>query len=306
MWRVAGAGWLACIGPAAAQDAVQRGEYLVHAGGCVSCHTAPGGTPFAGGRALTTPFGTFYSPNITPDAETGNRPLDRCAVPACVARGRAAGWRQLLSGVPVSEFHQHQRCGCAGDQGVSVLVADRCGRRTGAHDVALPFSWRFLQTGWKTAVLSRGAVPRRSVARCSVQPRRLSGHGAGALRRMPHAAQPARRGETEPGAVRERAMDRMAKRCRTSRRIVPPASVQWDSDDIVTLLKTGRTPEESGGEGRDARGRAGWAEVPDRCRSCRRSLRICCRSSRLRTRLAGEGQYTPSTTRYTATASGKP
>ena len=63
--------WLACIGSAAAQDAVLRGEYLVHAGGCVSCHTVPGGLPFAGGRALSTPFGTFYSPNITPDAETG-------------------------------------------------------------------------------------------------------------------------------------------------------------------------------------------------------------------------------------------
>jgi mono/diheme cytochrome c family protein len=63
--------WLACAAPVAAQDAVTRGEYLVHAGGCVSCHTAPGGTAFAGGRALATPFGTFYSPNITPDLDTG-------------------------------------------------------------------------------------------------------------------------------------------------------------------------------------------------------------------------------------------
>ena len=69
-WRIAIA-WLACIVPAVAQDAVQRGAYLVHAGGCASCHTMPGGAPFAGGRALETPFGTFYSPNITPDAETG-------------------------------------------------------------------------------------------------------------------------------------------------------------------------------------------------------------------------------------------
>jgi mono/diheme cytochrome c family protein len=59
-------------GPVLAQeDAVARGEYLVRAGGCFSCHTAPGGAPLAGGRALATPFGTFYSPNITPDRETG-------------------------------------------------------------------------------------------------------------------------------------------------------------------------------------------------------------------------------------------
>jgi hypothetical protein len=70
VWRIV-AILLACAGPAVAQDAVHRGAYLVHAGGCVSCHTVPGGTPFAGGRALQTPFGTFYSPNITPDAEPG-------------------------------------------------------------------------------------------------------------------------------------------------------------------------------------------------------------------------------------------
>ena len=29
------------------------------------------GAPLAGGRALETPFGTFYPPNITPDPETG-------------------------------------------------------------------------------------------------------------------------------------------------------------------------------------------------------------------------------------------
>jgi mono/diheme cytochrome c family protein len=47
------------------------GEYLVRAGNCYSCHTLPDGTPYAGGRAIPTPFGTLYSSNITPDPETG-------------------------------------------------------------------------------------------------------------------------------------------------------------------------------------------------------------------------------------------
>lgn len=46
----------------AEEDAIEHGEYLVRAGGCISCHTATGGQPFAGGRALATPFGTFYTP----------------------------------------------------------------------------------------------------------------------------------------------------------------------------------------------------------------------------------------------------
>jgi len=58
---------------ATAGTLAERGRYLTAASGCVSCHTEDrdGALPFAGGRALVTAFGTFYSPNITPDHETG-------------------------------------------------------------------------------------------------------------------------------------------------------------------------------------------------------------------------------------------
>lgn len=66
-------GWLLSATPAGSESLVERGRYLTAAGGCVSCHTEDrdGASPFAGGRALVTPFGTFYAPNITPDRETG-------------------------------------------------------------------------------------------------------------------------------------------------------------------------------------------------------------------------------------------
>jgi hypothetical protein len=50
---------------------VERGLYLARAGDCVSCHTAPGGKPYAGGARLGTPFGYMLAPNITPDRTTG-------------------------------------------------------------------------------------------------------------------------------------------------------------------------------------------------------------------------------------------
>lgn len=59
---------------AADQAAIERGRYLLNAGGCVTCHTpedAGPNAPLTGGRALETPFGIFYTPNITPDPETG-------------------------------------------------------------------------------------------------------------------------------------------------------------------------------------------------------------------------------------------
>jgi mono/diheme cytochrome c family protein len=55
----------------AQQTQVQRGEYLARAGDCVSCHTATGGAPYAGGLRLDTPFGYMLAPNITPDPATG-------------------------------------------------------------------------------------------------------------------------------------------------------------------------------------------------------------------------------------------
>jgi len=58
-------------GFARAESEVARGEYLFRAAGGCTCHTAEGGPELAGGRALTTPFGVFYSTNITPDPETG-------------------------------------------------------------------------------------------------------------------------------------------------------------------------------------------------------------------------------------------
>lgn len=50
---------------------VARGAYLARAGDCMACHTARGGTPYAGGRSIDTPFGRVAAPNITPDAQAG-------------------------------------------------------------------------------------------------------------------------------------------------------------------------------------------------------------------------------------------
>ena len=61
--------------PSAAQEDAgaedSPGAYVFHAAGCHGCHTAKDGVALAGGRALETPFGTFFSPNITPDVEHG-------------------------------------------------------------------------------------------------------------------------------------------------------------------------------------------------------------------------------------------
>lgn len=49
---------------------LERGRYLVNAGGCISCHEGEQGG-LSGGMAIESPFGTFYASNITPDPSSG-------------------------------------------------------------------------------------------------------------------------------------------------------------------------------------------------------------------------------------------
>src|SRR5260370_7208036 len=52
-------------------ETIARGKALAEAADCASCHTADPLKPFAGGKRIDTPFGAIYSPNLTPDRETG-------------------------------------------------------------------------------------------------------------------------------------------------------------------------------------------------------------------------------------------
>src|SRR3546814_19098090 len=66
---------------------VERGRYVFQAAGCLGCHTDEkgGGAPLAGGRALTTPFGTSHPPNITPHPQPGLGPLRRADLAPALA-----------------------------------------------------------------------------------------------------------------------------------------------------------------------------------------------------------------------------
>src|SRR6516225_2259368 len=130
------------------EDAVKRGEYLVRAGGCFSCHTTPGGQKLAGGRALATPFGTFYSPNITPDQETGiGRWSDTQFLRALREGVRPDGANYF----PVFPYPSFTRITDSDALAIKAYLfsVPAVRQQNRPHNVAFPFSWRFLQTGWK-------------------------------------------------------------------------------------------------------------------------------------------------------------
>jgi mono/diheme cytochrome c family protein len=87
-----------------AASIVERGEYLTRAADCLVCHTAKGGAPFAGGLAFVLPFGTLYSTNITPDAETGIGNYGDAEFLNAVHKGVGRGKTRLYPAMPYASY----------------------------------------------------------------------------------------------------------------------------------------------------------------------------------------------------------
>lgn len=85
-------------------DSVARGAYLTRVGNCMACHTDRGGAPFAGGRAIETPFGTVYAGNLTPDATTGIGSWSRDDFWHALHDGRSRDGRLLVPAFPYPDY----------------------------------------------------------------------------------------------------------------------------------------------------------------------------------------------------------
>ncbi len=89
----------------ATADMVKRGEYLVRAADCVSCHTVAGQAPFSGGREFDLGnMGKLYSPNITPDKETGIGDWSDDDFRAALQLGIGKGGVHLYPAFPYASF----------------------------------------------------------------------------------------------------------------------------------------------------------------------------------------------------------
>jgi mono/diheme cytochrome c family protein len=94
----------AILAAPSAAAAMGPGEYLTRAADCVACHTAPGGAPYAGGRAFMLPVGTIYSPNITPDKQTGIGDYTDDEWVAALQQGIGRGGRHLYPAMPYTSY----------------------------------------------------------------------------------------------------------------------------------------------------------------------------------------------------------
>ena len=90
--------------PASPAATEPRGAYLARIGNCAHCHSARGGAPYAGGRALDTPFGSVLSSNITPDRTHGIGAWSADDFWHALHHGESKGGRLLYPAFPYTSF----------------------------------------------------------------------------------------------------------------------------------------------------------------------------------------------------------
>lgn len=144
---------------AADEDAVERGSYLVRAAGCLACHTdvQNDGMAYAGGRALETPFGTFVSPNITPDPETGIGNWSDDDFIRALRTGESPDGHLYYPVFPYPSYTKMRDEDMLAIKAYLFSLAPVSAENQG-HDVGFPLGWRFLLNGWTMMNFEEGAL----------------------------------------------------------------------------------------------------------------------------------------------------
>ena len=144
-----------------AQGDAKRGEYLSKAGGCLGCHTAQAKdgndkpVPYAGGRALNTPFGTFYGPNITPHPEAGIGRWSEADFMRAMREGRRPDGANYFPAFPYPSFTLITDPDLR-DLWAYLRSLPQSNRPSEPHDLGFLYRWRFLVGMWKWMFFTPG------------------------------------------------------------------------------------------------------------------------------------------------------
>jgi mono/diheme cytochrome c family protein len=142
-----------------AQGDAKRGEYLAKAGGCLGCHTEERekAVPYAGGRALKTPFGTFHGPNITPHPQAGIGRWSEADFVRAMREGRRPDGAHYYPAFPYSSFTR------IADDDLRDLWAYLRSLAPNAqpskpHELGFLYRWRFVLVFWKWLFFDAGPL----------------------------------------------------------------------------------------------------------------------------------------------------
>ena len=147
---------------------IQRGEYLAKAADCGACHTAPGGKPFAGGLAISSPVGTIYSTNITPSVNYGLGRYTEEQFARALRRGIRSDGANLYPAMPYTSYSIFTDADVQALYSYfmhAVVAVDAAGPST---DLPFPMNIRASMMGWNLLFLNKKPFesdPQQSEAR---------------------------------------------------------------------------------------------------------------------------------------------
>jgi mono/diheme cytochrome c family protein len=134
---------------------LERGEYLARAGDCVACHSEPAGKPFAGGRAMATPFGSLFVPNITPDEDTGIGRWSADEFYRMMHTGVSRDGSLLYPAMPFASYTKVTREDSDAIHAYLMSVPP-VKQKNRPHELRFPYNQRELLAGWRTLYFREG------------------------------------------------------------------------------------------------------------------------------------------------------
>ena len=228
----------------ASQELVRRGAYLARAGDCIACHTAPEGQPFAGGLLLNTPIGMIYSTNITPDLETGIGRYNMDDFVKVMREGVAKDGHRLYPAMPYTSYAKLSQEDLSALHAFFTQGIEPVRNPNRPTQLSWPLSMRSLIAVWNAFYLKKGeyaADPKKSAS---------WNRGAYLVQGLGHCG--------ECHTPRGVAGQMKAGSEQNGRQYLAGATLDnwhaspltgdldtglhaWSKDEIVELLKTGRT-----------------------------------------------------------------
>ena len=230
----------AAQGGAFAQGDAKRGAYLAKAAGCVGCHTEAkkDATPFAGGRALKTPFGVFYGPNITPHPAAGLGRWSEADFMRAMRLGLRPDGANYFPAFPYPSFTRIADSDLR-DLWAYLRTLPPSATASKEHDLRFPFGWRFLVTVWKWLFFSPGPFAADPASPPLVQ------RGAYLVQALGHCGECHTARNFLGGPKRDRALAGTAKGPEGDRvpNLTPAKLNKWSDAELKSFLQTGLTPD---------------------------------------------------------------
>ncbi len=184
-------------------ETIAHGKALVEAGGCISCHTADPAKPFAGGKRIDTPFGAIFSPNLTPDRDSGIGAWSDQDFYRALRYGVAPDGLRYYPAFPYPNFTKLTRDDILAIRAYLATLAP-FQNEAPPPQLRFPLNFRVVMRAWNFLFFKPGHFRARSEQERGIQSRRLPRHRRRALRRLPHAEKLLWRRPTRPRICRRR------------------------------------------------------------------------------------------------------